>query len=278
MQLVVAHADSFGARSSEVLEVLSHQLGKDYQLSTLWSGASELERTRWLEAAQSIEPDKAEELGAGDELTEFGATFVLTEQLLEDRVAGRTGVYFNPVGGELTGQHDGVKVFNDLAYAATRLAGAGLRVAYLDLDAHHSNELEGLLRSYPEVLTVSIHQLSSAATTFSSPEDGFVNLQLGDGAGDTALLSSVGAALLELGLPELDVLLMSIAVDGLEDDPGSELNYSPEGLEAAAVLVGQFAGRAGVSLLVGGGAGNDPWTTGTLVNTLSAGLLMGGAA
>ena len=277
MTLTIAAADSFTDTQHKILEELIVEHGKELELLTNWQNASELERGRWLEAARTIEPEKAEELGA-DELTQFGATFVLTERLLADRVAGKKlGVYFNPAGGELTGQHDGVKVFNDLAHAAVRLAGAGLRVAVLDLDAHHTNELEAILRSYPEVLTVSIHELSSAATTFSSPEDGFVNRQLGDGAGDTALVQAVNTSLLELS-PELDVLLMSIGTDGLEDDPGSALNYSPEGLAGAVVLVSAFLSTTGASLLVGAGSTSDPALTATLVSYLSTGLLLGSMA
>lgn len=293
MQLVVAHTEHFldwqisaehpvnPIRSHVVLEELQGIHGKNFELLTNWANASELERSRWLAAAQSIDPELEIGLEAA-ELTIFGATYTLAEQLVADRVAGRgAAVYFNSAGGELSGQHEGVEVFNDLAYAAVRLAAAGLRVAYLDWDAHHSNRVEAALRSYPEILTVSIHQLSSAATTFSSPEHGFVNFQLGDGAGDHALISSVSSALLELG--DLDALVMSIGADGLEEDPSSQLNYSPDGLAAAAILVGQFAANSGASILVGGGGGqlpldSTPQVWANVVTLLASGLLMGGLA
>ena len=91
------------------------------------------------------------------------------------------------------------------------------------------------------------------------------------------LTKAVNSSLLELP-PQLDVLLMSIGTDGLEDDPGSALNYSAEGLAAAVVLVSAFLSTTGVSLLVGAGSTSDPALTATLVSYLSTGLLLGSMA
>lgn len=52
----------------------------------------------------------------------------------------------------------GFCVFNDLAIAATVATERGMRVAILDIDAHHGDGTEALLRDNPDVLTYSVHE------------------------------------------------------------------------------------------------------------------------
>ncbi len=52
----------------------------------------------------------------------------------------------------------GFCVYNDLAAAAKLLAGRGLRVAYLDIDVHHSDGVQWILYEDPRALTLSLHE------------------------------------------------------------------------------------------------------------------------
>lgn len=88
-----------------------------------------------------------------------GATIDAVDAVLEGG-AGRT---FNPAGGLHHAHRDhasGFCIYNDAAVAierATRAQG-GLRVAYVDIDAHHGDGVEAAFVTRPDVLTLSVHE------------------------------------------------------------------------------------------------------------------------
>ena len=52
----------------------------------------------------------------------------------------------------------GFCVYNDLSATISHLTGAGLRVAYLDVDVHHGDGVQALHYTDADVLTVSLHE------------------------------------------------------------------------------------------------------------------------
>ncbi len=67
---------------------------------------------------------------------------------------------FHPMGAKHHAQRDtasGFCIYNDMAVAAKELAGSGLKVLYVDWDAHHGDGVEFLLEEVPQVMTASIH-------------------------------------------------------------------------------------------------------------------------
>lgn len=230
-----------------------------------WARAGEIQRGKWLRAAQTIQPDRVQKLQSElakeiweSELLMFGATFELVDRLIRDRAfEGKHGVYFNPAGGELTGQHDGVEVLNDLAWACLRLQEAGYKVAYLDWDAHHSNETEELLNG-SGVLTISIHDLTTAATTYSDEEGaGFINVPVGKT--DLDFIDAVGRAVDSIAaFGKIDVLVLNAGADGLEQDESTGMEWTLDGMMVAGMIVGEFAASIDASVLAGGGGGELP--------------------
>jgi acetoin utilization protein AcuC len=86
--------------------------------------------------------------------TAAGASIQAAEAVLEGRLA------FNPAGGMHHARPDaaqGFCYFNDVVLAVIRLRRAGLRVAYVDIDAHHCDGVEAAFARDPQVLTVSLH-------------------------------------------------------------------------------------------------------------------------
>lgn len=237
-------------RATVALQQLRDEHGKAVRVLTNWANASYIEREKWLVAAAGTgaSPDQLN----SSELTMFGATYTLVEQLMRERLADKLGIYFNPSGGE-SAAHLDVEVFNDADWAARRLTGAGLRVAYVDLDAHGAAELGA-----DEVLSYSVEQAAAAAggaTDAGTVQPG--RWQLGAGATDIGLVQSVQAIVDEF--PEqLDVLILNAGADGLADDESSELSYTLEGLVAAASLLGMAAAARKSSILVLGGGGQLP--------------------
>ncbi len=86
-----------------------------------------------------------------------GASLQAMQALLE----GRALRACNPAGGHHHAHKamaSGFCIYNDCAVAIAHALEAGLRVAYLDFDAHHGDGVQALFYEDPRVLTVSIHE------------------------------------------------------------------------------------------------------------------------
>jgi len=114
---------------------------------------------------------ETESLKAGSSLT--GAKLL---------VNGDCDVAFSYGGGmhhAMASYAAGFCVFNDPAVAIQWMVDQGLRVAYVDVDAHHGDGVEALFYDTDRVLTISLHQ--DGRTLF--PGTGFVT-DTGFGAGE----------------------------------------------------------------------------------------------
>ena len=72
----------------------------------------------------------------------------------------------------------GFCVFNDVVIAIQKLLEHNLRVAYVDVDAHHGDGVQDAFYADPRVLTISLHE--TGETLF--PGTGDVD-EIGSGAG-----------------------------------------------------------------------------------------------
>jgi acetoin utilization protein AcuC len=150
---------------------------------------------------------------------------------------------------------------NDMVLACMRLANAGERVLYLDLDAHHGDGVQSAFYARNDVLTISLHE--SGKTLF--PGTGFED-EIGAGAGtgysvnvplpaethDEAFLRAldqVAVPLMEAFLP--GAIVLELGMDILAGDPLTHLrmtnNVVPEVMERLL--------RRRIPLLVAGGGG-----------------------
>lgn len=175
------------------------------------------------------------------------------------------GVYFNPQGAKHHAAYDhtsGFCAINDMAWAAHHFTEQGLRVAYLDWDAHHGDGVEALTLENKSVLTASIHQWGIFPGTGrrSRPGKFAFNYPLYAGDGDAELLESVEDALELIADFEPDILLMAIGADGHESDPLAGLKFTVDGFTKAAGLVGAFLNERGIPVLIGGAGGYQPFT------------------
>ncbi len=75
-------------------------------------------------------------------------------------------------------QAAGFCVYNDPAIAIRHLLDQGLRVAYLDIDVHHGDGVQGLFYDERDVLTISLHE----SGRYLYPGAGFVD-ELGEAEG-----------------------------------------------------------------------------------------------
>ena len=190
----------------------------------------------------------------------FGGTALLVDRML----SGETTLGFNPQGAKHHAHYDhssGFCVFNDMAYAARILTAAGMRVAYLDWDAHHGDGVEALTADNPAVMTASIHNVPLFPGTGLShdPENQVWNYPLSGAASGAEMLEALDDALSRAVDFGADVVLLAAGADGHRDDPLSHLLYDYEDFVEAAARVAAFArvhceGR----VLVGGAGGYQP--------------------
>lgn len=160
---------------------------------------------------------------------------------------GEVQVAFSMAGGYHHSQParaSGFSYLNDAVVAIQALLRRGLRVAYVDIDAHHGDGVQAAFYHTDRVLTISLHE--TGENFF--PQTGFV-FELGEGKGfgysvnipfrahsDDLIFEQafrqVVLPLLESYQP--DILVTQMGVDGLRTDPLSRLELTSGSIELAA--------------------------------------------
>jgi acetoin utilization protein AcuC len=97
-----------------------------------------------------------------DELHEGTALVVGATMVAAEAVGSGAALHaFSPSGGLHHAHRDrasGFCTYNDAAIACEWLKRKGHRVAYVDVDVHHGDGVEGIFQSDPDVLTISLHE------------------------------------------------------------------------------------------------------------------------
>jgi acetoin utilization protein AcuC len=152
---------------------------------------------------------------------------------------------------------------NDPVLAILRLRARGLRVSYVDIDAHHGDGVQFAFYSDPEVLTISTHERGD----YLFPGTGFVS-ETGEGEGvgysvnlplqpftdDEVYLPAFEAVvppLLQAFKP--DVVVAQLGIDGHLTDPLTHLAFSVQGFIQAVKRILDCSPR----LVALGGGGYD---------------------
>lgn len=152
---------------------------------------------------------------------------------------GQADVAFSLLGGfhhAAAERASGFCYVNDAVLACMRLSAAGKRVAYVDIDAHHGDGVQGAFYRRNDVLTISLHE--NGQTLF--PWGGF-EAEIGEGAGtgynanlclpagayDEAFLTAFDrVAMPLLGAYHPDVVVLELGMDTSAGDPLTHLHMS----------------------------------------------------
>lgn len=210
--------------------------------------------------------------GAGDNpvypnMFEAAALSTGGSLLAAELVASReVGAAFNISGGlhhAAAGHASGFCVFNDPALAIHYFLNRGMRVAYVDIDAHHGDGVQEAFYADNRVLTISVHEsgqylfpgTGAVAELGEGAGKGYsVNLPLFPYTGDDDYIegfSQVVPPLVRAFAP--DVLVAQLGIDSYHSDPLTHLQVTTEGyIEAVRQLAG-----LGLPLLALGGGGYD---------------------
>src|SRR5438128_8197292 len=152
---------------------------------------------------------------------------------------------------------------NDAVLAILRLREHGLRVAYVDIDAHHGDGVQHAFYADPNVMTISTHERGERLF----PGTGFVR-EKGAGAGvgfsvnlplEAYTDSSVYLPAFEEVVPPLldafkpDVVVAQLGVDAHRTDPLTHLQLDIQGFATAVRRITELSPQ----LLALGGGGYD---------------------
>ncbi len=180
----------------------------------------------------------------------------------------------------------GFCVYNDLSVAISYLRTQGLRVAYLDIDAHHGDGVQWIHYDDPNVLTISFHETGR----YLYPGTGFI-YELGRNEGLGASLNiplepyTQNVSFLEaldrvlepvLACFKPDVLVLQAGADAHFFDPLADLALTVPGYQEMFKRIVQYSDRfTGGRMVATGGGGYATWTAvprvwGSLYAALSA--------
>ncbi|MDP9282386.1 MAG: acetoin utilization protein AcuC [Chloroflexota bacterium] len=186
-----------------------------------------------------------------------------TLTVMEEVISGRLRAAFNGSGGlhhAMRRRASGFCIYNDPAIVCGLLADQAMKVAYIDIDAHHGDGVQAAFYETDQVLTISLHETGRAlfpGTGF--PEErgrgrgaGYsINVALPpytDGTAYARAFDAVVPPLLERYRP--DVLVTQQGIDSHYDDPLTHLMVSTQAREH---VVRQFAASKWPWVAMGGG-------------------------
>lgn len=191
-----------------------------------------------------------------------GASVVAAELVAR----GEVKVAFNISGGlhhAAPGHASGFCVFNDPVIAINHLLDQGLKVAYVDIDAHHGDGVQGAFYDTDQVMTISTHESGQ----FLFPGTGFVE-EIGSGVGrgysvnlpffpytgdNTYIWAFREAVIPLLDAFDPDVLVTQLGIDTHYKDPITHLRLTSKAFGQAV----QEVANLGLPWIALGGGGYD---------------------
>ena len=186
LRMVFELLRAYGAFDLVGVQVVEPRLATPQELA-LWHTPAFVDAVQRLSAGdKSIHP-RQYRFGPGDnpvfenmyetEALKAGGSLLAAEMV----AGGQADVAFNFGGGlhhAMADYASGFCVFNDAAIAIRWLAARGLKVVYVDIDAHHGDGVQAAFYDSDRVLTISFHESGE----YLFPGTGFVH-ELGRGAG-----------------------------------------------------------------------------------------------
>lgn len=216
-----------------------------------------------------------------------GASISALDAVLEEQFRHA----FNPAGGLHHAHRDrasGFCVYNDCVAAIEHAAQEhpGIRIAYVDVDAHHGDGVEAAFRQRADVLTLSVHESGQ----YLFPGTGAAD-DIGDGPGAGATINVplppyagpesyklVGRDVIEPAVTSFgpDVIVAQIGADSHRGDPLTHLHQSVAGFYEVVSAIISLADRVceGRLVLLGGG-GYQPYSVVPRMWAGAAALLLG---
>ncbi len=201
------------------------------------------------------------------------AATVTAVELVASGQALRAASFAGGLHHALAARASGFCLYNDLALGIRHALDAhGLRVAYVDIDAHHGDGVQWLFYEEPAVLTLSLHEsgrylFPGTGHTYETGQGAgrgtSVNVPLEPYTEDDSFLEAfdtvVGPALRAFAP---DLIVLQAGADMHRADPLADMSLTLDGMAASYRRVVDLADElTGGRLVVTGGGGYDPYRT-----------------
>lgn len=188
---------------------------------------------------------------------------LLAAKVVADGEAARAFHFAGGLHHALADRASGFCYVNDPVLAILHLRERGLRVAYVDIDAHHGDGVQVAFYRDPNVLTISTHERGDRLF----PGTGFV-AERGEGAGrgysvnlplETGTDDQVYAEAFDAVVPPLlaafkpDVVVAQLGIDSHATDPLTHLAFTVQGFARTVRRIVELSPR----LVALGGGGYD---------------------
>jgi acetoin utilization protein AcuC len=195
-----------------------------------------------------------------------------THRAMELILAGQAEVAFNPFGGfhhAMPNHVEGFCYLNDITISimAALKKDPGLKVAYIDCDAHHGNGVQEAFYENPRVLVISLHETGRTLYPWSGWETetgkgdgkGFtINVPLEPGTDDEVYTYAFEAVIPPLVRSfEPDIIVTELGADTLISDPLTHLKLTNNGYQQVVRSIQELCPRV-IGL---GGGGYDLYRT-----------------
>jgi acetoin utilization protein AcuC len=139
-----------------------------------------------------------------------------------------------------------------------------VRIAYVDIDAHHCDGVDHAFRNDPDTLLISTHEAGRWPRTGPLEDEGagnVINVPLPSGANDDDMALVRDAVILPaLALFRPDAIVLQCGADAVQEDPQSRLSLSNNAHWDILRSIRPLTDR----LMVLGGGGYNPWSVGRL--------------
>jgi len=190
---------------------------------------------------------------------------ILAAQVVADGEVDRAFHFAGGLHHAMPNRASGFCYVNDAVLAIMKLRARGLRVAYVDIDAHHGDGVQFAFYKDPGVLTISTHERGDRLF----PGTGFVaEMGEGDGLGFSVNLplqpytdDDVYRPAFDAVVPPLltafkpDVMVLQLGIDSHRTDPLTHLVLTVQGFSA---VVGKLLPLAPKVVALGGGGYDLP--------------------
>lgn len=187
-----------------------------------------------------------------------GGSFKAFKSLID----GDTLTAINFAGAKHHAQYNhssGFCVFADFALVADiATKDYDMKVAILDIDAHHGDGTENLTETNPDVLTFSVHEygLFPGTGLQSRPMFNVYNHPLEQDSGNMDLAIAVDEFVYLSDQFRPDLIMVAMGADGHRTDPLSSLKYTISGIETRMAELRQAFPET--PMLIGGAGGYQP--------------------
>jgi acetoin utilization protein AcuC len=199
-------------------------------------------------------------------LMTVGATCLGAERI----GTGLIDIAFNPLGGfhhARRSRAEGFCYVNDVVIASLLLLDRGLKVAFVDIDAHHCNGVQEAFYDDARILTISFHESGETLYPGTGQETeigggkgrGFtVNVPLEAGTDDDIFLEAFKEVVPPLvSAFQPDILIAELGADSQISDPLTHLRLTNNSYQEAVGILKSLCQR----ILALGGGGYDIYRT-----------------